>query len=292
MMYTIALFDENDKVVEVIPLDVVDSFTEDYDGSAPQSPVENGYNLTDNLSLSNDKFSMSGTVSDSLFKSQAGLVQYIAGEFIRAYEGVEDGIVSSSPSKVVKDRLKAIRDKKEHFGIIVSTSPYTLTDTGRGSVVELIYPCIMTKLSFKDEGTNAVYPNISFEKVRIATTSFVVVDNPTPELIPYAKDAINAGNKTGVTGSSDLAVDPSQSADAKALAKAMGEDTKVNNTRETYEKMKDKQRELTLQAYKESNAKINNGTLSNKVSDQYVADKVNAGMSKEFGIHWKARLDN
>lgn len=287
MIYTIVIIDENERVRETISLDVVNDFSEDYDGSVPTHPVEHGYSLSDGINLSNDKFSISGVVSDSAFDLSGELIQFVNGEFI-VPDNTVDGVVLDSPSLVFKERLKSIRTRKEHFGVIVSDKKVNVNDAS-ASQIELIYPCIITKLGFKDNGTDAVYPVINFERVRVATTSFVEVNNPTPELIPYAKDAINVGDKTGTSSSASGATD-SSIAEAKKLEEKFGQAPSKDNSAEVYDRIRSDEIKETAKVQAEATQKLSNGTLTKDSAQSWVEQEVNRRMISKHGIAWKARL--
>lgn len=289
MIYTIVIIDADEKVRETISFDVVKNFSEDYDGTVPTHPVENGYSLADGVNLSNDKYNISGVVSDSSFDVGGELIQYVDGQFI-VPDSASDGIQLDSPSKVFRDRLRSMRTRKEHFGVIISQNKINVQNAA-SSQVELIYPCIITKLSFSDDGSEAVYPNISFEKVRVATTSFVEVKNPIPELIPYAKDAVNVGDKTGMSASAE-GVSSAETADAQKIEEAFGKqpDTNVNSA-ETYGKIRRDQVQETEKVTKEAYNKMKEGTLSKDAADSWIQQEVNRRMISKHGIAWKARLN-
>lgn len=216
MIYKLVLFDDKEQVQETIKFSVVNGFDESYSSSVPQSAVESGFSLADNVVKSNDKFSLSTVVTDSHFRRRGAMLQYSNGRFIRAYES-EDPLPEGRPSLTAKARIKTLRENGEIFGILAS-----LDDSDK-SQIELIYPCVLTDLSFSNkDGASAVYPVMSIERVRVAVTEFKVIENPTPELIPHIKHD-NAGNKSGGSGSIDGAKDISADTDiAKASKEQAG----------------------------------------------------------------------
>lgn len=287
MIYTIVIIDADEKVRETISFDVVKNFSEDYDGTVPTHPVENGYSLADGVNLSNDKYNISGVVSDSSFDVGGELIQYVDGQFI-VPDSASDGIQLDSPSKVFRDRLRSMRTRKEHFGVIISQNKINVQNAA-SSQVELIYPCIITKLSFSDDGSEAVYPNISFEKVRVATTSFVEVKNPIPELIPYAKDAVNVGDKTGMSASAE-GVSNTEMADAMKIEEAFGKPPQEVKTAEVFQKIRNDELSETAKVSKEAADKASAGTLSRDAANEWIKQEVNRRMIAKHGIAWQARL--
>lgn len=198
MIYTIALFTDDNQVEELIEFDSVASFDESYSSSIPQAVVEEGYALSDNISKSNSKFSLSGVITDSYFRKPEGLIGYVNGQFVLVNADTHP-ITDERPSIKAKARLIRLREDREVFGIFESITGAGETET---SQVNLIYPCVLSEISFGNkDGADAVYPNMSFEKIRVSKVEFQTVSNPSPELIPYIKS--NGGNQTGTSGSTD-----------------------------------------------------------------------------------------
>lgn len=195
MIYTIVIFNDDGQIEDTIAFDSVSSFDEGYRSSVPQSAVEDGYNVADTMIKENDKFSLSGVITSSFFRRKGAMVVYIGGRFVRPYADV-DPLPTDNVLITMKQKLKDIRDKGIIFGIFESQTPST-----EGSQVNLIYPCALSDLSFSNrDGGNAIYPNMSFEKIRVTKVEFQKVENPTPELVPYVRHA-NGGNQTGNSGS-------------------------------------------------------------------------------------------
>lgn len=228
MIYTIALLNEGGTVEETIEFDSVSSFSESYSSTIPQAPVESGTSLSDHITKGNDKFSMSALITNSMFRKKGALIAYVNGEFVRVNEATEP-LPTEDPVILMKARLKKLRDDKEIFGIFESLKSGAEIQTTQ---VNLIYPCVLSELSFDNkDGANAIYPNMSFEKIRVSSVEFEVVKNPSPNLIPYIKSNDN-GNKSGTSGSIDS---KSDSADtdilkvSKEQAGAMKPDMKEDN---------------------------------------------------------------
>ena len=74
MIYTLYLVDDNNNVTETISLDVISSFGEDYSSNIAQNSVENGYVISDSISLSNPKFNISGVITDTKFRVRDQLI--------------------------------------------------------------------------------------------------------------------------------------------------------------------------------------------------------------------------
>lgn len=285
MIYTIVLFNDEGQVQETIAFDAVTGFDEGYSSTIPQSPVEAGYALSDHIIKSNDKFSLSGVITDSMFRRRGALIQYVNGEFVRMYEDV-DPLPTENPVIAMKARLKALRDNREIFGIFQSLRGANETVT---SQVELIYPCALTDISFSNkDGANSISPSMSFEKIRVATVEFKVVENPSPELIPYVKHG-NAGNQTGATGAIEVK-DPELEADIKAGKSVVPPELKKEATWAD-KKVKEQTKQLdilkaTNQAKEKASERISQGALSYGESGAYIKSYVNVIMTKKYGAGW------
>lgn len=289
MIYTIVLFDEQGQVDETIAFDAVTGFDESYTSTIPQSAVESGYSLSDSIVKSNDKFTLSGVITDSLFRRKGALLQYVNGRFVRIFEDI-DPIGDDNPVITMKARLKKLRDDREIFGIFESLRGANETETTQ---VNLIYPCALTDIGFSNkDGGNAIYPNMSFERIRVATVSFDVVKNPSPELIPHIKHG-NAGNQTGASGSvdvPDVKVDPSlkeqtdagKSAVPKELKKDEGwADKKIKAMNKEEDALR-----ASIKYKKQADEMISNGTMRYGESGQWIDAQIDKDMKAKYGGNW------
>lgn len=221
MIYTLYLVDDNSNITETISLDVINSFGEDYSSSLAQNAVENGYVITDSISISNPKFSVSGVITDSKFRVSGQLVVFNGETFVKSqgdnrnqFQQISDDDYADK----VKARLIKLWENKEIFGILESKD----INNVKGSQVRNIFPCALSNLSFnKSDAASAIYPTMSIEKIRYAVVTVGTVSNPLPELISKYKDSLEAQSKTATgvatSTSSDLA-----DADAKAKAALKG----------------------------------------------------------------------
>lgn len=223
MIYTLYLVDDNSNITETISLDVINSFGEDYSSSLAQNAVENGYVITDSISISNPKFSVSGVITDSKFRVSGQLVVFNGETFVKSqgdnrnqFQQISDDDYADK----VKARLIKLWENKEIFGILESKD----INNVKGSQVRNIFPCALSNLSFnKSDAASAIYPTMSIEKIRYAVVTVGTVSNPLPELISKYKDSLEAQSKTatGAATSSDL---DDADAKAKAALKGLNED--------------------------------------------------------------------
>lgn len=232
MIYTLYLVDNNNSITETISLDVINSFGEDYSSNVAQNTVENGYVISDSISISNPKFSVSGVITDSKFRVSGHLVVFNGNTFEKSQGDNREQFQQISDDDYadkVKDRLIKLWENKEIFGILESKD----INNVKGSQVRNIFPCVLSSLSFnKSDAASAIYPTLSVERIRYAVVTVGTVKDPTPELIPKYKESIEAQSKTS-TGTATVA---SELANADAQAKAAlkgisGDDPETNPVR-------------------------------------------------------------
>ena len=219
MIYTLYLVDDNSNITETISLDVINSFGEDYSSNIAQNTVENGYVISDSISINNPKFSIGGVITDSKFRVKGQLVVFNGNTFVKSQGDNRDQFQTISDddyAEKVKARLIKLWENKEIFGILESTDINNL----QGSKVRNIFPCVLSSLGFsKSDAASAIYPTMSIERIRYATVTIGKVTNPVAELSrKYEADRLKESKTTNVgTGvkSEDKVSD--HKADAKSL---------------------------------------------------------------------------
>ena len=219
MIYTLYLVDDNSNITETISLDVINSFGEDYSSNIAQNTVENGYVISDSISINNPKFSIGGVITDSKFRVKGQLVVFNGNTFVKSQGDNRDQFQTISDddyAEKVKARLIKLWENKEIFGILEATD----INNVKGSKVRDIFPCVLSSLGFsKSDAASAIYPTMSIERIRYATVTIGKVTKPVAELSrKYEADRLKASKTTNVgTGvkSEDKASD--HKADAKSL---------------------------------------------------------------------------
>lgn len=280
MIYTLYLVDDNNNITETISLDVVNSFGEDYSSSIAQNAVENGYVISDSISINNPKFSISGVITDSKFRVKGHLVVFNGNTFEKSQGDNREQFQQISDDDYadkVKDRLIKLWENKEVFGILESKD----INNVKGSQVRNIFPCALSSLSFdKSSADAALYPTMSIEKIRYAVVTVSTVKNPVPELVPKYQESLETQSSTssGVakTVSSDL---KTADAEAKSILKGLNDDPAPSNTTEA---RKDSLINLNRTAQASGQAEFNNlGAEGRKASIQQYGSEYNA--VKSFG---------
>lgn len=224
MIYTLYLVDDNNNVTETISLDVISSFGEDYSSNIAQNSVENGYVISDSISLSNPKFNISGVITDTKFRVRGQLVVFDGNTFVKVSGGNKEQVTQISDdefAETVKARLLKLWENKEIFGILESKDINNI----KGTQVRSVFPCALSNLSFeKSDAASAIYPRMSIEKIRYAVVTFTTVKNPTPELLPKYQESISAQSKSSTSSASTGADSVSSDLkDANAQAKSVVE---------------------------------------------------------------------
>ena len=223
MIYTLYLVDNNSNITETISLDVINSFGEDYSSNIAQNTVENGYVISDSISINNPKFSIGGVITDSKFRVKGQLVVFNGNTFVKSQGDNRDQFQTISDddyAEKVKARLIKLWENKEIFGILEATD----INNVKGSKVRDIFPCVLSSLGFsKSDAASAIYPTMAIERIRYATVTIGKVTNPVAELSrKYEADRLEQSKTTNVgTGvkSDEKGSDPvtASTADAKAM---------------------------------------------------------------------------
>ena len=219
MIYTLYLVDDNSNITETISLDVINSFGEDYSSSIAQNAVENGYVISDSISINNPKFSISGVITDSKFRVKGHLVVFNGNTFEKSQGDNREQFQQISDDDYadkVKDRLIKLWENKEVFGILESKD----INNVKGSQVRNIFPCALSSLSFdKSSADAALYPTMSIEKIRYAVVTVSTVKNPVPELVPKYEEQQKVGNANTTSVANGVKTPDEKTPDYAAEAK-------------------------------------------------------------------------
>lgn len=280
MIYTIYLVDDNNNITETISLDVINSFGEDYSSSVAQNAVENGYVISDSISINNPKFSIGGVITDSKFRVKGHLVVFDGNTFVKSQGDTRDRLQQISDDAYadkVKERLIKLWENKEVFGILESKDIANV----KGSQVRNIFPCVLSSLSFnKSDSASAIYPNMSIEKIRYAVVTVGTVKNPTPELIPKYEEQQKIGNTTTTSVASGVKADNGGTPDYKKMAQES-----LGDLGSVMESAKNASAKLKLDAEYASKQAYANAIVGKKNSTKTGIDRlaeIDATAEKEF----------
>jgi len=193
---------------DIITLSCVTSFDESYTGSVSSHPIESGSTITDHVTSDNDKFKVSGVVSDYDFLNPSK-------DLATKKEGYDDGYLRSAVTAsfangllntygaVVPDKQRAEYIKRRLIDIRKNSLLVTILEYPDSGELVQHTDCILTSLSFKeDENTGyAVYPDMSFEKINVVQVKVEEVNTSKIPKLPDSKvaDAAAGANNTGGT---------------------------------------------------------------------------------------------
>ncbi len=163
---------------DIITLSCVTSFDESYTGGVSSHPIESGSTITDHVTSDNDKFKISGVVSDYDFLNPS---KDLALEDVSlGKSGFPDASRSESTSRFanglldsglidVPDKYRAEYIKRRLIDIRKNSLLVTILEyPDTGEIVQHT-DCILTSLSFKEDENSgyAVYPDMAFEKINV-----------------------------------------------------------------------------------------------------------------------------
>ena len=193
---------------DIITLSCVTSFDESYTGSVSSHPIESGSTITDHVTSDNDKFKVSGVVSDYDFLNPSK-------DLATKKEGYDDGYLRSAVTAsfangllntygaIVPDKQRAEYIKRRLIDIRKNSLLVTILEYPDSGELVQHTDCILTSLSFKeDENTGyAVYPDMSFEKINVVQVKVEEVNTSKIPKLPDSKvaDAAAGANNTGGT---------------------------------------------------------------------------------------------
>ena len=193
---------------DIITLSCVTSFDESYTGGVSSHPIESGSTITDHVTSDNDKFKVSGVVSDYDFLNPSK-------DLATKKEGYDDGYLRSAVTAsfangllntygaVVPDKQRAEYIKRRLIDIRKNSLLVTILEYPDSGELVQHTDCILTSLSFKeDENTGyAVYPDMSFEKINVVQVKVEEVNTSKIPKLPDSKvaDAAAGANNTGGT---------------------------------------------------------------------------------------------
>ena len=177
MIYTFLLPDNS-----LISFDSVTEFSESMSASVTSYEVEAGFPISDNMVLSNPKFTINGILS--YYNSPKRELILRDGEFVLV-DNVES--VTESIHIELEKKIRGLMTDKTPFIIIKSTSLFDIL----GTEVERIPNCLLESNNFNYSPTDsgAVFPKMSIQQVRLSVVEETEMVNATPALIPKARVA-------------------------------------------------------------------------------------------------------
>ena len=182
-----------DQASSDITLSCVTSFDESYTGSVSSHPIESGSTITDHVTSDNDKFKVSGVVSDYDFLNPSkdlalGKEGYSDEGRSAAVSRFTNGLLDSGLIDI-PDKQRAEYIKRRLIDIRKNSLLVTILEYPDSGELVQHTDCILTSLSFKeDENTGyAVYPDMSFEKINVVQVKVEEVNTSKIPKLPDSK---------------------------------------------------------------------------------------------------------
>ncbi len=203
---------------DIITLSCVTSFDESYTGSVSSHPIESGSTITDHVTSDNDKFKVSGVVSDYDFLNPSkdlalGKEGYSDEGRSAAVSRFANGLLDSGLIDI-PDKQRAEYIKRRLIDIRKNSLLVTILEYPDSGELVQHTDCILTSLSFKEDENSgyAVYPEMAFEHINVVQVKVEEVNTSKIPKLPDSKvtDAATgeaqkgaAANCVGVTYRND-----------------------------------------------------------------------------------------
>lgn len=220
----------------LIWFDAVLQLNRSLSGSVSQHPLEDGTVITDHTTIDNERFTISGVLSDADFNNSRPTLdtrnlkvsnkQWInntpvnGGVFSTQFSNVfvndpsafgatlpeflDQFIAEQRPTVIVTGITKvkpAVTVANELIEMFNGREVFDILDFREGVLVAIYNNCVMTSLSFnEDSGTgDAVFPEIAIERVKYATSASVRVEKRSTSPSAAGKQNKGAQGKTETT---------------------------------------------------------------------------------------------
>ena len=189
---------------DTITFSSVTSFTENYPSGVTSSPVESGSTISDNITIGNNSFSLSGVISDwdyynpakelafgsnavynYTYESRFNLAKFAPTGFTTTL----DTIPSDETAEQIKFKLQRMRNNPSLITLLIYSDDNQLSTYYDN--------CAITSLSFSESTDTSfcVYPVMSLEQLQIA---YVEVETIEKGKIPDLPNRARGSNETNV----------------------------------------------------------------------------------------------
>jgi hypothetical protein len=225
----------------LIWFDTVLQLNRSLSGSVSQHPLEDGTVITDHTTIDNEKFTISGVLSDADFNisrpsldarnPEVSNKQWInntpvngdvfSTQFSNVFisdptafgpilpEFASQFLSDQRPSVIVTGISKvkpALTVANELIGMFNNREVFDILDFREGVLVAIYDNCVMTSLSFNEDDStgDAIFPEISIERVKYAVSASVRVDKRSSLSSAAGKQNKGAQGKIETTTNKDL----------------------------------------------------------------------------------------
>lgn len=194
---------------DTITFSSVTSFTENYPSGVTSSPVESGSTISDNITIGNNTFSLSGVISDwdyynpakelafgsnavynYTYESRFNLAKFDNSDFTTTL----DTIPSDATAEQIKFKLQRMRNNPSLVTLLIYSEDNQLSTYYDN--------CAITSLSFSESADTSfcVYPVMTLEQLQIA---YVEVETIEKGKIPDLPNRGRGSNETNVGKAGD-----------------------------------------------------------------------------------------
>lgn len=196
---------------DTIVFSSVTSFDESYSGTVTSHPVEDSTTITDHFVTDNDKFKISGVVTDFDFLNPLKQIAYsvggyedntVANQSLVRFKNGElvsgTGVIPSNKTQnAIKNKLIQIHKLGQFVSVLMYQTPI---DSSTPALIASKLNCLITNISFKEDAESgyAIYPEISLERVRLVQVQTESIDRGKIPSIQSLKDKVAAQVAKGV----------------------------------------------------------------------------------------------
>lgn len=217
---------------DTITFSSVTSFTENYPSGVTSSPVESGSTISDNITIGNNTFSLSGVISDwdyynpakelafgsnavynYTYESRFNLAKFAPTGFTTTL----DTIPSDETAEQIKFKLQRMRNNPSLITLLIYSDDNQLSTYYDN--------CAITSLSFSESTDTSfcVYPVMSLEQLQIA---YVEVETIEKGKIPDLPNRARGSGETNVGKAGDC-LSPTITTVDGATETSVVDDTKI-----------------------------------------------------------------
>jgi len=278
---------------DTITFSSVTSFTENYPSGVTSSPVESGSTISDNITIGNNTFSLSGVISDwdyynpakelafgsnavynYTYESRFNLAKFAPTGFTTTL----DTIPSDETAEQIKFKLQRMRNNPSLITLLIYSDDNQLSTYYDN--------CAITSLSFSEstDTSFSVYPVMSLEQLQIAYVEVETIEKGKIPDLPNRGRGSNETNvgkggdclpktTTTVEGDTDtVAVDDSKT----KIAKGQKPPDKCNPTAEDKNK-------LAKESYNQMIKRQRDERVEANMATKHATDALRAGIDNSSG---------
>lgn len=216
MIYTLVV--KTDDVIEkILTLDCVNSFSKSMSGTVTKNPVENGFPVSDHISLDNIRFDLSGIITSYSILDD-GLELKWNGDYFETVGGSEDRLALMEAD--IEDTFK-----KREVITLIETESFIPSDTTslesiKPQIVREYNNVVITNLTIDNQsGVNgAKFIRVSAEQVQVAFIQKAELspEEQTPRLVG-TEAKVAAGTSTATTKEASVDTPATKNTDEQSI---------------------------------------------------------------------------